>query len=138
MKATLYTDGGARGNPGPAGIGYVLQIETADTHAVGEYIGETTNNQAEYTALIKGLKKAQQQGVTQLRCFLDSELVVKQLNGQYKVRHPDMLPLYDQVQKLKSGFTSITFSHVQRSKNAKADALVNQAIDKHQGKQKRS
>ncbi len=138
MKATLHTDGGARGNPGPAGIGFVLQIDTDNVFAVGEYIGKTTNNQAEYTALIKGLEKAKKEGVKDIRCYLDSELVVKQLNGQYKVRHVDMIPLYEQVQKLRSAFDHITFSHILRSKNAKADKLVNEAIDKHTGKQKRS
>ncbi|MBI1833718.1 MAG: ribonuclease HI family protein [Candidatus Andersenbacteria bacterium] len=134
MKAKLFTDGGARGNPGPAGIGYVLDIEGKDALERGEYIGETTNNQAEYKALIAGLTLAQSEEVSELHCFLDSELVVKQMNGQYRVKHVDMKPLHKEAKRIAADFTKITFAHVLRSKNEKADFLVNKAIDAAIGK----
>lgn len=129
MEATLFTDGGARGNPGPAGIGYVITRKNEEDVAVGEYIGETTNNQAEYKALLAGLRKAQELGVTRLMCYLDSELVVRQIGGVYRVRDADLLPLYEQVCGLISEFEKVEFTHVPREKNKKADKLVNEAID---------
>ena len=128
--ATLYSDGGARGNPGPAGIGYVLTLAEGKVISRGEYIGETTNNVAEYQALRAGLKLAQIENVTHLQCFLDSELVVKQLNGAYRVKNLGMKVLYDDVQALVQQFQRVTFSHVLRAKNKAADKLVNAALDK--------
>lgn len=128
-KATLHTDGGARGNPGPAGIGYVLKITGAKTISGSEYVGVATNNYAEYMALLRGLAFAQQHDVQELTCYLDSELVVKQLGGEYRVRHHDLLLLYGKVKQLAAGFSHISFHHVRRAKNARADELVNQAID---------
>lgn len=127
--ATLFTDGGARGNPGPAGIGYVLRIADKEAIFHGEYIGETTNNQAEYRALIAGMTRARAESVQELECFLDSELVVKQLNGQYKVKHPDLKPVVETVRSLKAHFSKVTFTAVRREKNKEADALVNGALD---------
>lgn len=129
MNATLYTDGGARGNPGPAGIGYVITPKEGEVISHGEYIGETTNNQAEYQALVAGLKKAKEVGITHLECFLDSELVVKQVRGQYRVKNEELKPLCEQVLSLAKDFTQISFDHIPRGKNAKADALVNKALD---------
>lgn len=130
MNATLHTDGGARGNPGPAGIGFVLVIDGKEKILHGEYIGETTNNQAEYKALIAGLTRAQEEGIKAIECFLDSELVVKQMKGEYKVKHPDMKPLFEQAKTLSANFNSVSFAHVRREKNAHADELVNNAIDR--------
>lgn len=132
MKATLHTDGGARGNPGPAGIGYVLGIAGKPPIVHGEYIGHATNNQAEYKAFIAGLKRARAEHVSELDCLLDSELVVKQLQGEYKVKNVDLKPLVRQAQELIEQFARITFSHIPRAKNARADALVNKAIDEKQ------
>lgn len=134
MKATLYSDGGARGNPGPAGIGFVLAIETGSAIEAGEYIGETTNNQAEYQALIAGLTRAQQEGVKELTCYLDSELVVKQMTGEYRVKEPTLKPLHENVRGLAALFERISFAHVPREKNKVADRLVNQAIDRNPDK----
>lgn len=131
MKATLFTDGGARGNPGPAGIGFVLEIEGEKKISVGKYIGETTNNQAEYQALLAGLTRARKEGVKEIECFLDSELVVKQLKGQYKVKNVDLKPRVAQVKELMQSFDRVSFTHVRREKNALADALVNEAIDNY-------
>lgn len=131
MKATLHTDGGARGNPGPAGIGYVLKIEGKSPLEHQEYIGEATNNQAEYRALLAGLIRAQTERVTKIKCFLDSELVVRQLNGQYRVKNPELQELVLQVKKIAGQFQEVSYTHVPRAENAQADQLVNTAIDSH-------
>ncbi|MEK7167857.1 MAG: ribonuclease HI family protein [Patescibacteria group bacterium] len=130
MKATLFTDGGARGNPGPAGIGAVLKIGDK-IHRHKRYLGVSTNNQAEYQALIMGLEQAKQEGVEELECFLDSELVVKQLNREYKVKDQDLALLFVKVWNLMSGFKKVTFKHVFREQNKEADLLVNEIIDEH-------
>lgn len=130
VEGTLHTDGGARGNPGPAGIGYVLKVGPKKI-TYGKHIGETTNNQAEYQALLAGLTQARDHGVTDLTCYLDSELIVKQLAGEYRVKHADLRPHFEQVQRLVATFERISFHHVPRIKNREADALVNEALDAH-------
>jgi len=127
-KAILHTDGGARGNPGPAGIGAVLEIEDKK-HNYKKYIGEATNNQAEYKALILGLEKAHELGVEEVDCLLDSELVVKQLKREYRVKDKDLGVLFVQTFNLSQKFKKITFKHVFREQNKEADKLVNEAID---------
>jgi ribonuclease HI len=130
-KLKLFTDGGARGNPGPAGIGAVILDEEGKVIAeISEYIGKTTNNQAEYKALIAGLAKAKELGAEELEVFLDSELVVKQLNREYRVKDKDLAPLFLQVYNISLGFKKIIFKHIYREKNELADKLVNQALDK--------
>lgn len=131
MKAILYTDGGARGNPGPAGIGYVLLFDDGREIEKGEYIGEATNNQAEYKALLAGLQRARQEEILELECRLDSELVVKQLSGEYRVKDADLKPLRERVKNLAAAFEKISFTHIPREKNKKADKLVNKALDKN-------
>ncbi len=127
----IFSDGGARGNPGPAGIGAVLYDEKKNKLAeISKYLGETTNNQAEYKALIAGLKKAKELEAKEVKCFLDSELVVKQLNREYKVKHKDLAPLFLEVYNLSQYFSSIEFVHVPREKNVEADRLANLAMDK--------
>jgi ribonuclease HI len=133
-KYVLYSDGGARGNPGPAGIGFVLyEIFSDGTKKIGaehaEYIGEATNNVAEYKAILAGVKKAKALGIKELSCFLDSELVAKQLSQKYKIKDPDLGKLFVQVWNLMIGFTKITFQHIPREENKEADRLVNRAID---------
>ncbi|MEK7075867.1 MAG: ribonuclease HI family protein [Patescibacteria group bacterium] len=135
----IYTDGGARGNPGPAGIGAVFYLEDEagkrlELEILKEYIGEQTNNFAEYTALIKALQRASEIGKKVVLCYLDSELVVKQLNGLYKVREESLKPLVSEIFKLTHKFTNVSFTHVHREKNVLADKLVNQAIDEAVGK----
>lgn len=129
MKATLHTDGGSRGNPGPAAIGYVLRVEDRETIFHGEAIGKTTNNQAEYQALLAGVRRALEEQVTELECFLDSELVVKQLKGEYRVKDQDLKPHFEAIKKITSDLTSISYTHVKREKNKEADRLVNEALD---------
>jgi len=97
---------------------------------ISKYLGETTNNQAEYKALIAGLKKAKELEAKEVKCFLDSELVVKQLNREYKVKHKDLAPLFLEVYNLSQYFSSIEFVHVPREKNVEADRLANLAMDK--------
>lgn len=131
MKLISYTDGGARGNPGPAGIGAVIYNEDKKILAeISEYLGETTNNQAEYRALIAALEKARDLGADELDCFLDSELVVKQLNREYKVKNKELAPLFLKIYNLSQGFRKITFTHVRREYNAEADRLANEAMDR--------
>ncbi|MFA6422367.1 MAG: ribonuclease HI family protein [Candidatus Buchananbacteria bacterium] len=128
MKATLHTDGGARGNPGPAGIGAVLKIGEKKI-LLKKYIGEATNNQAEYKALILGLEKAKELGVTEIECYLDSELVVKQINKEYRVKDKDLGVLFIKVYNLQQHFKISKFRHIFREQNKEADKLVNEAID---------
>lgn len=128
----LYTDGGARGNPGPAATGFLVYDQDDQLVASGsEYLGIATNNLAEYKALISGLKLALDHNVTDLSCFLDSELVVKQLKGEYRVKHPDLKPLFAEVMELRGKFERLSFTHVPRSQNKEADRLVNEELDKH-------
>ena len=130
MKLTVNVDGGARGNPGPAGIGVV--IRDADGMVIAdaaETIGTATNNVAEYRALIRGIELAAQHGATELELRGDSELVVKQVRGEYRVKDPGLKPLHAEARRGLSAFASWSFSHVRRDDNAEADALVNQALD---------
>lgn len=124
----LYTDGGARGNPGPAGIGGILLNEDNVVVEFSHYIGRTTNNVAEYKALIKGLQLAEGK-TNKLECYLDSQLVVRQLKGEYKVKQPHLRQLVAQVHQLGAKFSSIKYQHIAREKNKRADGLVNQALD---------
>lgn len=131
-KIVMFTDGGSRGNPGPAAIG--VWIETLDKK-YGECIGETTNNVAEYAALISGLKKAksllskEKAKQTEVECYLDSELVVKQLNHEYKLKEEYIQRNFIEIWNLMLDFRSVTFYHIPREKNTVADSLVNQALD---------
>ncbi len=129
MQAKLFTDGGSRGNPGPAAAGVVLTFSDTTTKELGVYLGKCTNNEAEYQALLAGLTLALEHNVTALACFLDSELVVKQLNGVYKVKNVRMQELYMQVKKLEKQFEKITYTSVPREQNSQADGLVNQVLD---------
>lgn len=132
MTFKMFTDGGARGNPGPAGIGYLIKNEHGDVvQSKGMYIGTATNNQAEYTALIEGLEAAVAKKIKVLSCTLDSELVVKQMKKIYKVKDTDLKSLWLKAQKLTEHFEKIDFTHVKRENNKEADALVNQALDNH-------
>ena len=130
MKAKLSTDGGARGNPGPAAYGYVL--ESDDGHVLdarGEAIGVATNNVAEYRGLIAGLEKALEVGVTDLEVVSDSELVVKQMQGDYKVKNETLRDLHEQASELARGLDKVRYTAVRREHNDLADLLVNDALD---------
>jgi ribonuclease HI len=130
VKAKLHADGGARGNPGPAGIGVVIFDENGEE--IGEIargIGHATNNVAEYTALIEGLKMASDLGTTDLEIFLDSELVVKQLSGEWKIKNDRLRQLAVVARRLMNSFDSASIEHVRREFNADADRLANQGMD---------
>lgn len=126
----LWTDGGARGNPGPAGIGVVLKGPDGDViEEVGRTIGQATNNVAEYEGLIAGLQIAVKHKVTKLEVYMDSLLVVQQMRGIYKVKHKGLLPLFDKAKALVGDFDQVRLHAVPRSENAHADRLVNEILD---------
>lgn len=129
-KVILYADGGSRGNPGPAGIGVVLLDEKKKKlKEVYKYIGETTNNNAEYNALICGLEEAKAIGADEVMVNLDSELVVKQLNGEYRVKNAEIKPLFEEAIAGLKKFKAFKICHIDRSENKDADKLVNKAIN---------
>ncbi len=136
MKFILYADGGSRGNPGPAGAGaLVTDEEGVQVVTVSEFLGTATNNVAEYTAVIRGLEglhallgTAIAGAIVDVR--MDSQLVVKQMNGEYKIKHPSMIPLAARVKELARACKQVTFTHVYREANKKADALANEAMDR--------
>jgi probable phosphoglycerate mutase len=130
VKARLSTDGGSRGNPGPAAYGYVL--ETEDGHVLdarGEAIGTATNNVAEYRGLIAGLESAVERGIDDLEVVSDSELLVKQMQGEYKVKNETLKDLQGEAAELASGLKRVTYTAVRRAHNELADSLVNEALD---------
>ncbi len=130
MKAKLSTDGGARGNPGPAAYGYVLEDENGDVLAAhGEAIGVATNNVAEYSALIAGLEKAAELGVTELEVVSDSELMVKQMLGEYRVKNAALQQLSLEASRLARRIGRVDYTAVRREHNELADRLVNEALD---------
>lgn len=127
----LFSDGGSRGNPGQAAVAAILE-DPVHGRVLKEYkdrIGIETNNVAEYRALIEGLKMAKNYQPNRLICHLDSELIVRQLNGQYQVKMPTLKPYYDEIQELVSEMPDVVFTHIPREDNYRADALVNQALD---------
>lgn len=136
MNFTLYADGGSRGNPGPAGAGsFVRDEEGVQVVTVSEYLGTTTNNIAEYTALLRALEElrtlleeASSMAVVDAR--LDSQLVVRQMNGEYKIKHPNIIPLASRVKEVVRAFKHVSFTHVYREDNTEADALANAAMDR--------
>ncbi|MCS7022568.1 MAG: ribonuclease HI family protein [Gemmataceae bacterium] len=127
--ARLYIDGAARGNPGPAAYAVILEQPGQPPLRQAGVIGTATNNVAEYTALLQGLRLAAQQQIRHLEVFSDSELLVKQMQGQYRVRHPELQRLYQAVQQLIPRFEHVHFTHVRREQNVAADQLVNAALD---------
>jgi len=128
--ATLFADGGSRGNPGPAAGGAILLADDGKPLSeIGEYLGVATNNVAEWTGLLLGLRAALDLGVEELDVCLDSELVVRQLSGVYRVKHPNLIPLYTKVRGLLRQFARVDVKHVRRAENTAADALVNRALD---------
>lgn len=130
-EAKLYSDGGSRGNPGhSAGAFLICKVDNNVVEKSGFYIGVTTNNQAEYQALLQGLKRSAELGVRKLNVFMDSELIVKQLNGLYKIKNKDLQPLYREIKDLAASFEKISFSHVPRALNKEADLEVNRILDK--------
>jgi ribonuclease HI len=131
---TIHTDGAARGNPGPAAFAYTIEHDgDTDVEAKGR-LGETTNNVAEYTALVRALEHAKQLGAHRVAVLSDSELMVNQMMGRYKVKNEGLRPLYEEARELCSAFRSVTFRHVRREENSRADRLCNEALDGAAGK----
>ena len=130
MRATLYTDGGARGNPGPAAYGYVLEADDGTLLAAhGERIGVATNNVAEYRALIAGLEKALELGLDEVGVVSDSELLVKQMTGEYRVKNTALKKLNDEAERVARRIGEVSYTAVRREHNELADRLVNEALD---------
>lgn len=138
-RAVIYCDGASRGNPGKAGIGVVIslvdkrgrQAAGQEVFTISEYIGITTNNVAEYSALITGIGKARSMGVGKIKIFLDSELLVKQINGVYKVKNRNLIPLWTKAMNILKDFDNYTITHVPREMNREADKLAREAVKKH-------
>ena len=131
-SATVYVDGSSRGNPGPSGIGYYIVGE--DGHLVeqgGEFIGFATSRVAEYYALKKGVERALELGLTSARFVSDNLMMINQMNGVYKIKNRDILPIYDDIQELLTRFEACAFTHVKREQNTQADAEANRAIERH-------
>ena len=135
MRLRIYTDGGSRGNPGPAASGAVLKELDEDGNErelerTGKFLGETTNNQAEYTAIIIGLTRAKELGAEIVEVVMDSELAVKQLNGEYKVKNRGIAERFLEIYHLRPAFRRVTFRHVKRAFNKEADTVVNEVLDR--------
>lgn len=136
MEYIIYTDGGSRGNPGPAASGFTIAGPGIGTVEQGEYLGETTNNVAEYTAVIHALAKlksllgAEKAKAAHVRVHADSELLVKQMNREYKVKDARLMQLFTQVHNAMVDFATVSFTHVRREHNKAADRMVNEALDK--------
>lgn len=128
-ELTIYTDGGSRGNPGLAAYAYVIQRPGEPDIEERCYLGRTTNNIAEYTGLVKALAHARRLGATRITVFSDSELMVKQMNGEYRVKNEGLLPLYQQAVALRKGFAFAAIRHIRREFNKQADRLCNEAMD---------
>jgi ribonuclease HI len=136
MTFTIFADGGSRGNPGNAGSGAIVRDENGKVVAtVSEFLGHTTNNVAEYTGILKALEKllayvGDKARETEVVVKMDSQLVVQQMNGVYKIKHPNLKPLAARVQELTREFGSVSFAHVYREDNKEADKLANDAMDR--------
>ncbi len=130
MKVVVHVDGGSRGNPGPSAAAATLASPSGELlDEVSELIGPATNNVAEYRGVLLGLRRAKELGATQVELINDSELVARQLNGDYKVKHPSMIPLFGEARVALAGFEQWSIRTVRREDNARADALVNVALD---------
>lgn len=133
----IYADGGARGNPGPSALGAVLYLKTRDGKLkklaeISTFLGEMTNNQAEYSAVIAALDKAKGFGATNVECYLDSELIVNQLNLKFKVKNKELAHLFVEAWRLVQSFKKCKFMHIPREQNKEADRLVNRALNRAQ------
>ena len=131
MSLNAYTDGASKGNPGPAATGFTIEKDGVVLEEHGEYIGAATNNFAEYTALISAVRRMITLGATDVTIYSDSELLVKQINGSYRVKNEGLKPLFREVKELSERFNSIRVIHIPRGENSSADGLANKAIKEH-------
>ncbi len=130
MKIKIFTDGASRGNPGDAGIGIVIKKDDKIIFEISDYIGKTTNNIAEYTACLKGLEKAKELGAEEVELFADSELMIKQINGEYKVKNEGIRPIFIKIFSIIKTLKSFKATHTLREGNKEADKLANMGIDR--------
>ncbi len=131
MSYKIYTDGACRGNPGPSGIGAVILKDDKVIHEIAKFIGTTTNNVAEYEALLSALDYCVKKKISPVEILADSQLMIRQLSGQYKVRHPNIIPLYQKAKEYLSHLKVTGYTHVLREFNKRADELANEGIDNH-------
>ena len=130
MKLFIHTDGGARGNPGPGAIGIVIANEKKEIiKEIGKFIGRSTNNEAEYQAVVEALKTCGEKKNLDIEFFIDSLLIVNQLNGKFKVKEPRMKKYFNEIKLLEKNFRSVKYTHIERSKNYAADKIVNEVLD---------
>ena len=134
MKITAYVDGASRGNPGPAGFGVFMTRDDGEIIEIAGYLGRTTNNVAEYAGLLEALATAQAEGATELDVVSDSLLLVQQMLGKYRVKHPNLVPLYEKARRLARGFQRFSIRHTLRAGNKDADRLANLAVDRADGR----
>jgi len=135
MTYQIYSDGACRGNPGPSGIGAVILNDKGKViHEISKYIGVTTNNVAEYEALLEALDYCVKKKISPVEILADSQLMIRQLSGQYKVKHPNMIPLHQKAKEYMVHLKVIGFTHVLREFNKRADELANAGIDNHEAR----
>lgn len=134
LKVTAFVDGASRGNPGPAGYGVYMTTDTGETIEISGFLGTTTNNVAEYEGLLEALRTAAHEGATELEIVSDSELLVKQMLGVYRVKHPNLIPLHEQAKQMVRRFRRFSIRHTLRAGNKNADRLANIAVDRASGR----
>ncbi len=131
---TAYVDGASRGNPGPSGFGVYMSTDRGEIIEICGYLGVTTNNVAEYTGLLEALAAAREEGATEVEIVSDSLLLVNQMLGKFRVKHANLIPLYQQARKLAGEFRRFSISHTMRAGNKEADRLANLAVDRADGR----
>jgi ribonuclease HI len=134
LKVTAWIDGAARGNPGPAGYGVYMKTDRGETIEIAGFLGHTTNNVAEYAGLLDALEVADQEGAREVEIISDSELLVKQMLGEYRVKHPNLVPMHAKAKVLVRKFARVTIRHTLRAGNKDADRLANLAVDRGEGR----
>jgi ribonuclease HI len=134
LKITAWVDGASRGNPGPAGFGVFMRTDDGEIIEIAGYLGTTTNNVAEYAGLLDALATAQAEGATEIDVISDSLLLVQQMLGKYRVKHPNLVPLYEKARVLARGFRRFSIRHTLRAGNKDADRLANLAVDRADGR----
>jgi ribonuclease HI len=134
LKVTAFVDGASRGNPGPAGYGVFMRTDAGEIIEISGFLGRTTNNVAEYEGLLEALRTAVDEGATELEVISDSELLVKQMLGVYRVKHPNLQPLYEQARQMVRRFRRFSIRHTLRAGNKDADRLANVAVDRASGR----
>jgi len=134
LKVTAWVDGASRGNPGPAGYGVFMKTERGDVIEISGFLGTTTNNVAEYSGLLEALATAEAEGADEVEIVSDSELLVKQMLGSYRVKHPNLIPMHQQAKAMARRFGRFTIRHTMRAGNKDADRLANEAVDRGAGR----